>query len=164
MLTIGGGKNTMTGPTNFKCAQLRQCMAHNIPSGTGRERTLHHVKLAARIVPDGGPLRAPVSSQPQASVRVLTRSIALVISATPLAAPLVSSHQNFLLVVVLLHMQVRAVKLLRRGKPGQNAARVSPTKARHKTNAEEMVLLRLSREPTYLRVPDRPSVVLMEEI
>ena len=27
-------------------------MAHNLPSSAGRERTLHHVKLAAGIVPD----------------------------------------------------------------------------------------------------------------
>ena len=42
----------MTGPTNFKCKQLRRCMAHNLPSSAGRERTLHHVKLAAGIIPD----------------------------------------------------------------------------------------------------------------
>ena len=29
-----------------------RCMAHDLPSSAGRERTLHHVKLAAGIVPD----------------------------------------------------------------------------------------------------------------
>ena len=29
-----------------------RCIAHNLPSSAGRERTLHHVKLAAGIVPD----------------------------------------------------------------------------------------------------------------
>ena len=50
LLTIGGGKNTMTGPSNAKCRELRQCMAHHVPSSPARLATLHHIKMAAGIV------------------------------------------------------------------------------------------------------------------
>ncbi|EOD40224.1 hypothetical protein EMIHUDRAFT_251268, partial [Emiliania huxleyi CCMP1516] len=50
MLTIGGGKNTMTGPSEFKSQQLKACMAHNIAADPRRSATLHHVKMAAGIV------------------------------------------------------------------------------------------------------------------
>ena len=29
LLTIGGGKNTMTGPSDFKCTQLKRCMVRS---------------------------------------------------------------------------------------------------------------------------------------
>lgn len=60
MLTIGGGKNTMTGPSEFKSQQLKACMAHNIAADPRRSATLHHVKMAAGIVRPlqrGGPQR-----------------------------------------------------------------------------------------------------------
>ena len=60
MLTIGGGKNTMTGPSEFKSQQLKACMAHNFAADPRRSATLHHVKMAAGIVRPpqrGGPQR-----------------------------------------------------------------------------------------------------------
>ena len=50
LLTIGGGKNTMTGPSDAKCRELKACVAHNIVAAPHRRRTLHHVKMAAGIV------------------------------------------------------------------------------------------------------------------
>ena len=50
LLTVGGGKNTMTGPSDLKCRQLKHCMAHNITSAPERSATLHHVKVAAGII------------------------------------------------------------------------------------------------------------------
>lgn len=63
LLTIGGGKNTMTGPSDMKCDQLKKCMADNTPSAPERSATLHHIKMAAGIVGRGshagGSQRAP---------------------------------------------------------------------------------------------------------
>ena len=50
MLTIAGGKNTMTGPSDAKCRELQKNMGHNIMHSAQRINTLHHVKMAAGIV------------------------------------------------------------------------------------------------------------------
>ncbi|KAL1511549.1 hypothetical protein AB1Y20_006343 [Prymnesium parvum] len=69
LLTAGGGKNTMQGPSDLRCAQLKQCLAHNVMSNPARRATLHHIKMAAGIVlhaeggegcGDGGERRHPL--------------------------------------------------------------------------------------------------------
>ena len=54
MLTIGGGKNTMTGPSDFKCKSLENCMANNVSASAARMNTLHHIKVAAAVVHEAG--------------------------------------------------------------------------------------------------------------
>ena len=71
LLTIGGGKNTMTGPSDAKCAQLKHCLAHNIVQSAERAQTLHHVKMAAGIVSEapGGSRLALVPAEGEGSAR-----------------------------------------------------------------------------------------------
>ena len=54
LLTIGGGQNTMTGPSDQKCEDLRRCMANNVTAAPERGTTLHHVKMAAGTVYEPG--------------------------------------------------------------------------------------------------------------
>ena len=71
LLTIGGGKNTMTGPSDAKCNQLKHCLAHNIVHSAERAQTLHHVKMAAGIVSEapGGSRLALVPAEGEGSAR-----------------------------------------------------------------------------------------------
>ena len=55
LLTIGGGKNTMTGPSDAKCKELKSSMAHNYVSSARRRGTLHHIKMAAGIIAEAAP-------------------------------------------------------------------------------------------------------------
>ena len=38
LLTIGGGKNTMTGPSDFKCNQLKRCMVQSAAASNPNAR------------------------------------------------------------------------------------------------------------------------------
>ena len=66
LLTIGGGKNTMTGPSDAMCEQLKSCMAHNTMTNPARRRTLHHIKMAAGIIVHGSaPGHSGTNSEPK---------------------------------------------------------------------------------------------------
>ena len=69
LLTIGGGKNTMTGPSDIKCSELKNCTAHNVVSSAHRAQTLHHVKLAAGIILDDEGASAAAAGAPSVGPR-----------------------------------------------------------------------------------------------
>ena len=50
LLTIGGCKNTMSGPADYACMQLKRMVVHNTMTNPSRSCTLHHIKMAVGLV------------------------------------------------------------------------------------------------------------------